>query len=331
MKKRRVGARGQATGARRREAASSKSHHRRSGSTARRQDAKLARLTRELNETREQQSALAEVLGAISRSRFELQPVLESVARTAARLCRAKQAVIFRLESGVYRFAAGYSIDPAYLEIEQRLSISPGPGTLVGRTAMTRQVARIDDAWTDPLYEKQEDAKIGKHRSMIGVPLMREGKPIGVIGLSRSHVDPFSEHEIDLVTTFADQAVIAIENVRLFEAEQQRTRELTQSLEQQTAASEVLQTISSYPGDLEPVFASMLEKAVRICDAKFGGIYRVEGNAMRLVATHNVPPMYADARSFAPFHPGPETYHGSYDANQVRGANRGCCGRHRLR
>jgi GAF domain-containing protein len=171
---------------------------------------------------------------------------------------------------------------------------------------MTRQVARIDDAWTDPLYEKQEDAKIGKHRSMIGVPLMREGKPIGVIGLSRSHVDPFSEHEIDLVTTFADQAVIAIENVRLFEAEQQRTRELTQSLEQQTAASEVLQTISSYPGDLEPVFASMLEKAVRICDAKFGGIYRIEGDAMRLVATHNVPPMYADARRFAPFHPGPK-------------------------
>ena len=268
--------------------------------------AEVARLTGELKKAREQQSALAEVLGAISRSRFELQPVLEIVAQTAARLCRAKQAVIFRLQEKVYRFAAVYSINPAYLEIEQRSPISPGPGTLIGRVAITRQVTRIDDAWTDRLYEKKEDAKIGMHRSMIGVPLMREGKPMGVIGLSRSHVDPFSEREIELVTTFADQAVIAIENVRLFEAEQQRTRELTQSLEQQTAASEVLQTISSSPGDLEPVFASMLEKAVRICNATFGGIYRVEGDAMRLVATHNVPPMYADARRFSPFHPGPK-------------------------
>ena len=104
----------------------------------------------------------------------------------------------------------------------------PGQGTVVGRAAMTGQVARIDDAWTDPLYEKKQEAKIGKGRSMIGVPLMREGEPIGVIGLARSRVDPFTEREIDLVTTFADQAVIAIENVRLFEAEQQRTRELTE-------------------------------------------------------------------------------------------------------
>ena len=190
--------------------------------------AKVAQLTGELNKTRNQQSALAEVLSVISRSRFELQPVLESVVQTAARLCHAKQAVIFRLDAGVYRFAAGYSINPAYLEIERQSPISPGPGTLVGRAAMTRQVARIDDAWTDPQYEKKEDAKIGKHRSMIGVPLMREDEPIGVIGLSRSQVDPFSEREIELVTTFADQAVIAIESARLFEAEQQRTRELVE-------------------------------------------------------------------------------------------------------
>ena len=158
--------------------------------------------------------------------------------------------MIFRLEGGVYRFAAGYSIVPAYLEIERRTPISPGSGTLIGRAAMTGQVAPIDDAWNDPLYEKKEDAKVGGHRSMIGVPLMREGQPVGVIGLSRSRVDPFAEREIRLVTTFADQAVIAIENVRLFEAEQQRTRELTESLEQQTATSEVLQVISSSPGDL---------------------------------------------------------------------------------
>jgi GAF domain-containing protein len=207
---------------------------------------KMARLAKALDEARQQQSALAEVLSAISGSKFELQPVLEIVVQAAARLCRARQAVIFRREAGAYRFAAGYSISPAYSEIQRQSSISPGPGTLVGRVAMARQAVRIDDAWTDPLYERKEDAKVGMHRSMIGVPLLRNGEPIGVIGLSRSRVDPFSEREIELVTTFANQAVIAIENVRLFEAEQQRTRELTESLEQQTAASEVLQVIRTY-------------------------------------------------------------------------------------
>ena len=201
------------------------------------------RLLSELRESLQQQTATSEVLGVISRSKFELQPILQSVVDTAARLCRAEQAVIFRLEDGVYRFAAGYSIVPAYLEIERRTPISPGPGTLIGRTAMSRQVVRIDDAWTDPLYEKKEDAKIGGHRSMIGVPLMREGEPVGVIGLSRSRVDPFAEREIELVTTFADQAVIAVENVRLFESVEARTRELARSLEElRTAQDRLVQT-----------------------------------------------------------------------------------------
>ena len=201
------------------------------------------RLLSELRELLQQQTATSEVLGVISRSKFELQPILQSVVDTAAPLCRAEQAVIFRLEGGVYRFAAGYSIVPAYLEIERRTPISPGPGTLIGRAAMSRQVVRIDDAWTDPLYEKKEDAKIGGHRSMIGVPLMREGEPVGVIGLSRSRVDPFAEREIELVTTFADQAVIAIENVRLFESVEARTRELARSLEDlRTAQDRLVQT-----------------------------------------------------------------------------------------
>ena len=201
------------------------------------------RLLSELRESLQQQTATSEVLGVISRSKFELQPILQSVVDTAARLCRAEQAVIFRLEGGVYRFAAGYSIVPAYLEIERRTPISPGPGTLIGRAAMSRQVVRIDDAWTDPLYEKKEDAKVGGHRSMIGVPLMREGEPVGVIGLSRSRVDPFAEREIELVTTFADQAVIAIENVRLFESVEARTRELARSLEElRTAQDRLVQT-----------------------------------------------------------------------------------------
>ena len=203
----------------------------------------LRQRTDDLTVSLEQQTATSEVLSVISRSKFDLQPILQSVVDTAARLCRANQAVIFRLEGGAYRFAAGYSIVPAYLEIERQTPISPGPGTLVGRAAMTRQVAQIDDAWNDPLYEKKEDAKLGGHRSMIGVPLMREGEPIGVIGLSRSRVHPFSEREIELVTTFADQAVIAIENVRLFESVEARTRELAKSLEDlRTAQDRLVQT-----------------------------------------------------------------------------------------
>ena len=239
-------------------------------SSAVRHEEQIVRLTRELDEVREQQTATSEVLRALSQSEFQLQSVLQSVAESAARLCRSDGAVIFQLEDGVYRFAAGYSLSPEFLEIERRALISPGPGTLIGRAAMTRKVERIDDALTDPLYEKKEDAKVEGNRSMIGVPLMRGGEPVVVIGMGRRRVDPFGEHEIELAKSFAAQAVIAIENARLLNELRQRTADLTEALEQQTATSEVLQVIGSSPGDLEPVFATMLEKAVRICDAKFG-------------------------------------------------------------
>ena len=254
--------------------------------------------TRELTESLEQQTATAEVLGVISRSKFELQPILQSVVDTASRLCRADASVIFRLEGGIYQFAAGYSLIPAYMEHEHRNPILPGPGTLIGRAAMSRQIVQIEDAWTDPLYEQKAAAGVG--RSMMGVPLMRNGEPIGVIGLARNRVAPFTQRETDLVATFADQAVIAIENVRLFEAEQQRTCELTESLEQQTATSEVLRVISSSPGDLESVFAAMLENAVRICDAKFGNIFRLEGRLLHLAAAYNTPPALAAHRKNVP-------------------------------
>ena len=203
----------------------------------------LRQRTDDLSESLQQQTATSEVLGVISRSKFELQPILQSVVDTAARLCRAEQAVIFRLEGGLYRFAAGHSVDAAYLEIERQTPIAPGSGTAVGRAAISRQVARIDDAWSDPLYEKKQEAKVGGIRSIIGVPLMREGEPIGVIALARGRIDPFSDREIELVTTFADQAVIAIENVRLFESVEARTRELTKSLEDlRTAQDRLVQT-----------------------------------------------------------------------------------------
>ena len=318
--KRRARAGGKATKARGREALKTK--RRDAGKTA--SSAEVARLTRELNEALEQLTSTSEVLGVISRTKFELQPLLQSVAVNAARLCRADGAAIFRLESGLYRFAAGYSLNPAELEIERLTPIPPGPGTVVGRAAITRQVARIDDAWTDPLYEKKEDAKIGGSRSMLGVPLMREGEPIGVIGLARRRIDPFSEREIELVTNFADQAVIAIENTRLLNELRQRTNDLTErtadlteALEQQTATSEVLQVISSSSGVLEPVFATMLEDAVRICDAKFGTIYRSEGDVLHVVATHNAPLAYAEAIGRLPPHPNPKSALGRTTATKT--------------
>ncbi len=268
-----------------------------------------ARLLNELRQSLEQQIATSEVLGVISRSKFDLQPVLQSVVDTAARLCRAEQAGIYRLEGGNYRgvAASGHGIVPAYYEIEQRELISPGPGTVVGRAAMNRDVVQIMDAWTDRLYDKKKDAELGGVRSMIGVPLMHDGTPIGVIALARTRVEPFVEREIELVKNFADQAVIAIENTRLLNELRQRTTDLTERtadlaelLEQQTATSEVLRVISSSAGDLNPVFNIVLTNATQICEAIYGALFLVEGDAFRAVALHNVPPAFAEERRREP-------------------------------
>ena len=271
--------------------------------SAARLEEQIVGLTRELDEAREQQTATSEVLRALSQSEFQLQSVLQSVAESAAKLCRSDGAVIFQLRDGIYRFAAGYSLLPEFLEIERQALIYPGPGTVIGRAAMTGKVARIDDALADPLYEKKEDAKVEGNRSMMGVPLMREGKPVVVIGMGRHRLDPFGEREIELAKSFAAQAVIAIENARLLNELRQRTTDLVEALEQQTATSEVLRVISGSPGDLQPVFAAMLDKAARICDANFGNIFRWDGDALWLVATHNTPPAFTEHRRRVPFRP----------------------------
>ena len=269
------------------------------------QKTEVTRLTCERNDALDQLKSISEVLSVISRSKFDLQPLLQSVAFNVARLCRADGAAIFRLDRGLYHFEAGYSLNTAELEVERLNPIPPGRGTVVGRAAITRQVAQIDDAWTDPLYEKKEDAKTGGSRSMLGVPLMREGEPIGVIGLARRRLEPFVKREIELVTNFAAQAVIAIENARLLNELRQRTTDLTEALEQQTATSDVLRVISSFPGDLEPVFTSLLVNAARICDASFGNIFRWDGEALHLVGSHNTPAKLVARRS-SPLRPTPD-------------------------
>ena len=266
-------------------------------SSAARAETKVAHLTRERDEALEQQTATSEVLSVISRWPFDLQTVLDTLVQSAARLCEAEIANIWLLKDGAYRVAAS-SRSKEYFENEESLrtlALAPNRGTIVGRTLLECKTVHVHDVQADPDYNPNFTivlGSLGGFRTVLGVPLLSHGAPIGVIALSQSrNFRPFTEKQIKLVETFADQAVIAIENVRLFEAEQQRTRELSKSLEQQTATSEVLQVISSSPGDLQPVFEAMLEKAVRICDAKFGNIFRWDGELFTFLprSTHRLP------------------------------------------
>src|SRR5262245_24604465 len=265
------------------------------------------RLLNELRDSLQHQTATADMLNVISRSTFDLQAVLDTPVQSAAGLCAAECAFIFRLEEGAYHLAANHGFSDEYRAYIKSNPIPPGRGTLVGRTAVTANTVHMPDCLADPEYKWFESQQIGKFRTMLGVPLLREGSPIGVLALTRSQVEPFSEREIGLVTTFADQAVIAIENVRLFDEVQARTHELSEALEQQTATSEVLQVISTSPGELEPVFQAILEKATRICEAKIGILFRYQSGAYTAVATLGVTPAYAEYLNRGPIRPGPTT------------------------
>ena len=251
------------------------------------------RLLGELRESLQQQTATADVLKVISRSTFDLQTVLDTLAESAVRLCGAERANIWRPSGDAYKVAATFALSPEHEEILRRLSVRPGRDTITGRTMLEGKTVHIPDALADPDYNSPVSS-IGTNRTLLGVPLMREGVPVGVLVVTRSTVRPFNSKEIELVETFANQAVIAIENVRLFEAEQQRSRELAESLEQQTATSEVLSVISSSPGELEPVFDAILAKSVRICGAQFGNMFLYEGNTFKIVVQHNAPSSYVE-------------------------------------
>jgi adenylate cyclase len=283
-------------------------------------DMKIALLTRERDEALEQQTATAEVLKVVSRSTFDLQVVLNTLVESAARLCHSDHAGLFRREGEFYRWAASFGFSKqAHERIKQYYLtrvVSPGRGSVVGRTALEAKPVQIADVLADTEFAVPTQ-DFDNFRTALGLPLLRDGIPIGVLVLMRSAPQSFTAKQIEVLTTFADQAVIAIENTRLFEAEQHRTRELTESLDQQTATSEVLQVISSSPGDLEPVFSTMLENAVRICDAKFGNIYRWDGDALHLIATHNTPPAFAEARRRLPHRADPQTAAGRMIATKT--------------
>jgi GAF domain-containing protein len=266
------------------------------------------RLLNELRQSLQQQTATADVLKVISRAAFDLQAVLNTLVESAARLCEADMAGIVRPKGEVLQFAASYGFTSDYQAYMERHPIPSGRGSVVGRAVLEGRTIHVPDVLADPEFRMTELARIGGFRALLGVPLMREGTPIGVIALQRNTVRPFSDKQIELVTTFADQAVIAIENVRLFDEVQARTRELTEALEQQTATSEVLQVISSSAGELKPVFDSILSNATRLCEARFGILWLCEGNGFRSVALHNAPLAFAQNREREPvIHPGPTT------------------------
>jgi len=268
------------------------------------------RLITELREALEYQTATGEVLRVVSRSAFDLVTVLHTVVATAIRLCRADSAVIYRNDDGEYQWAAGHMLSPEYEQIERNVRIRPGTGTVVGRAALEGGTVQILDAWTDPLYEAKDDARVGGVHTMIGVPLLREGAPIGVIGLARRRVEAFSEREIQLVTTFADQAVIAIENARLITELRQRTRDLQESLEYQTASSDVLKVISQSGAELQPVLETLVETAGRICEADNAIIFRLRDDRYDIAASVGFSPEFVEFHARHPTGPGRGTVTG---------------------
>ena len=251
---------------------------------------RIALLTRERDEALEQQTATSEVLKVLSRSMFDLQPVLDTLVEKAVRLSGADRGFIFRQDGDVYRVVATFGHSKEFIEIAKQNPIRQDRGSATGRAILERGTVHIHDIQADPEYRWAEDhsGEEEMHRTILAVPMLRESEITGVIVIRRIRVQPFTEKQIELVTNFAAQAVIAIENTRLFNELRQRTDDLSESLEQQTATSEVLSVISNSPTDVQPVFETIANNAVKLCGAQYCIVYSFDGDMIDVVAHHNL-------------------------------------------
>jgi len=269
-----------------------------------------ARLLNELRESLQQQTATADVLKVISSSAGELHPVFEAMLEKAVRICGAKFGNLLIYDGNGFQVPAMYGAPREYAQLRQRLPvIQPGPKNPLGRVIKTKQLQHIADITKEAAFIEREPAFVGLAetagaRTILIVPMIKESDLVGTVSIYRQEVRPFTAKQIELVKNFAAQAVIAIENARLLNELRQRTDDLTESLEQQTATSEVLKIIASSPGNLEPVFRKMLGSATRICEAKFGTLFLYDGNTFRVAAGVGTPPELAEfERLRGPFRP----------------------------
>ena len=258
-------------------------------------EAEVTQLRRELHEARDQQTATAQVLQVISSSPGDLEPVFVTILENAARLCEATFGNVYLWDSRAFCLVAAHNTPPAFAESRKRAPFRPNPGHPFQSLIETKQVFHVADVAALPGYQERdpqivEPVELGGVRTCLGVPMLKDNNLIGALVVFRQQVRPFSDRQIALLTNFAAQAVIAIENARLL-------NELRQSLEQQTATSQVLQVISRSTGDLEHVFTTMLENATRICEANFGTLYLKQGDGFKATAMHNAPPAYKEARA----------------------------------
>src|SRR5262245_31510638 len=245
--------------------------------------------TKELQESLEFQTATSEVLGVISRSPNEVQPVLDTIVVTVQRLCQAERAIVWRLKGETFRAVAHHGTPEERVESVYSARMPLSRGSMVGRATLARRAVQVEDYSTDAELVAAALAYNQDIHTVLAVPLLLKGHPIGAITLGRTRVAPFDDKQVALVESFADQAVIAIENTRLFEAQQASKRELTESLEQQTATAEVLKVISRSTFDLQPVLEALIKDATKLCVAEQGFIFRSDGEQYRLTADYNAP------------------------------------------
>src|SRR5262249_24739073 len=256
----------------------------------------LRQRTDDLSESLQQQTATADVLKVISRSTFDLQTVLDTLVESAVRLCETDSAAITRQRGNVYYQVAGYGLSSQFKQkMMESYPLEPGRGSITGRVALEGKVIHVHDVQSDSEYKMAEQMKLGDVRTVLGVPLLREGTPIGVIVLNRRRVQPFTEKQIELAATFADQAVIAIEKRRLFDEVQARTRDLAESLQQQTATAQILTVIGNSLEDTQPVFDAIVQIGLKLFANATIVVALADGDQIKAAAVADPEPARVEA------------------------------------